>query len=75
MASLRCVTLVNTVALAIFGGHCRLSKDSIKEPVLSSDSEEDDDGDDDDDDDDWTTGTLTVSFLNYFVKGFLVCLK
>ena len=58
LASLRCVTLVNTVALAIFGGQSRLSKESIKEPALSSDSEDEDD--EDDDDDDWTTGALTV---------------
>lgn len=50
VASLRCVTLVNTVALAIFGGHCRLSSESLKDPVLSSESENGDD-----DDDDWTT--------------------
>lgn len=66
LASLRCVTLVNTVALAIFGGHCRLSQDSIKERVFSSDSDEDDENDDDDDDeddddDDAWTGVLIFS--------------
>lgn len=33
------------MALAIFGGHCRLSKESIKDPVFSSESEDYDDND------------------------------
>lgn len=53
--------MVNTVALAIFGGHCRLSEDSIKDPVFSSDSEDDDE---DDDDDDCWTGSLTLLFTS-----------
>lgn len=50
LASLRCVTLVTPVVLAIFGGHCRLAESSIKDDPTSSDSEDDDDDDDDDDD-------------------------
>ncbi len=59
MASLRCVTLVNTVALAIFGGHCRLSNESIKDPVFSSESEDYDDNYDDES----TTGTNFFLFF------------
>lgn len=67
MASLRCVTLVNTVALAIFGGHCRLSSESLKDPVLSSESENGDD-----DDDDWTTGSHSIAF-KLTVKFIRIC--
>lgn len=51
MASLRCVTLVTPLVLAVFGGHCRLAEDRIRdENIFTSDSSDDDFLDDDDDD-------------------------
>lgn len=61
------------MALTIFGGHCRLSHDSIVDPVLSSDSG---DSDDDDDDDAWT-GIHLLSFFIFssFVSHVMFCFK
>lgn len=71
LASLRCVTLVTPVVLAIFGGHCRLDEDCIKSgPVVSGKIV--DDNDDDDDDDDLWEGiydiVLVFSSLPWFLQ-------
>ena len=63
-ASLRCVTLVHPVVLTVFGGHCRLAKDAIKEqlceqresPPNPDEEDEDLDNGDEEDDDDYTGG-------------------
>lgn len=67
VASLRCVTLVTPVVLAVFGGHCRLAEDCIKDgPVVSGKADEDDNIDDDDDDDLWE-GTWDIPRLRLAV--------